>query len=88
LLGRALLGQKKLAEAEPLLSSGYEGMKVREAKIPASGNKAIFKESMEDLVQLYETKGDTTQAAEWKQKLADFTQAEAQKTSDGKKGTE
>ena len=28
LLGGALLGQKKYAEAEPLLRSGYEGMKL------------------------------------------------------------
>ena len=27
LLGESLLGQKKYAEAEPLLLSGYEGMK-------------------------------------------------------------
>lgn len=36
LLGGALAGQKRFAEAEPLLVSGYEGMKQREAKIQAS----------------------------------------------------
>lgn len=30
LLGGALLGQKKVADAEPLLLAGYEGMKKRE----------------------------------------------------------
>jgi hypothetical protein len=35
LLGGALLGQKKYAEAEPLLVHGYEGLKAREARIPA-----------------------------------------------------
>ena len=34
LLGEALLDQKKFAEAEPLLLSGYEGMKQREGTIP------------------------------------------------------
>jgi len=34
MLGAALLGQKKYAEAEPLLIDGYEGMKQREQTIP------------------------------------------------------
>ena len=34
LLGGALLGQKKYADAEPLLLKGYEGMKQREKTIP------------------------------------------------------
>ena len=34
LLGGALLGQKKYAEAEPLLLKGYEGLKQRETTIP------------------------------------------------------
>ena len=34
-LGGSLMGQKKFAEAEPLILAGYEGMKAREAKIPA-----------------------------------------------------
>src|SRR5207249_1243687 len=34
LLGGALLGQKRYADAEPLLLAGYEGMKERAAKIP------------------------------------------------------
>ncbi len=38
LLGGALLGQKKYAEAEPLLLKGYEGMKQREKTIPPSGS--------------------------------------------------
>jgi eukaryotic-like serine/threonine-protein kinase len=34
MLGGSLLGQKKFAEAEPLLLKGYEGMKQREKTIP------------------------------------------------------
>ena len=37
MLGGALLGQKKYAEAEPLLLAGYEGMKARADKIPPQG---------------------------------------------------
>jgi eukaryotic-like serine/threonine-protein kinase len=33
MLGGALLGQKKYAESEPLLLSGLEGMKEREATV-------------------------------------------------------
>jgi len=34
------LGQKKHAEAEPLIVSGYEGLKAREAKIPTPASRA------------------------------------------------
>ena len=39
LLGGALLGQKKYADAEPLLTTGYEGMKQREQTMPAPNRK-------------------------------------------------
>jgi hypothetical protein len=78
LLGGSLLGQKKYAEAEPLLLSGYEGMKQREEKIPAAGRPRL-KEALQRLVQLYETTGRTDHADEWKQKLAEFEQAESAK---------
>jgi hypothetical protein len=35
MLGGSLLGQKKYAEAEPLLLSAYEGLRQREDRIPA-----------------------------------------------------
>jgi len=73
MLGGSLLGQKKYAEAEPLLLSGYEGMKQREDKIPAYG-KSRLKESLERLVQLYEETGRSDQAAPWKQKLEQLDQ--------------
>jgi hypothetical protein len=37
MLGSALLGQKKYAEAEALLLAGYDGMKKQQATIPAQG---------------------------------------------------
>jgi tetratricopeptide (TPR) repeat protein len=78
LLGGALLGQKKYTEAEPLLLSGYEGMTQRKEKIPAAG-KVRLKETLHRLVQLYDATGRADQAAEWKQKLAEFEQAETGK---------
>ena len=69
LLGGSLLGQKKYAEAEPLIVSGYEGMKAREARIPAPG-KPRLTEAAERVVQLYEAWGKKDKAAEWRAKLA------------------
>jgi hypothetical protein len=68
LLGGSLLGQKKYADAEPLLLAGYEGMKEREARIPARG-KVPLTEALERLVQLYDAWGKPERAKEWRQKL-------------------
>ena len=59
MLGASLLGQEKYAEAEPLLLSGYEGMKQREEMIPPQG-KARLTEAIERLVQLYERRATRT----------------------------
>jgi tetratricopeptide (TPR) repeat protein len=80
LLGAALLGQKKYAEAEPLLLSGYEGMKQRESQIPPIGEPRL-REALQRLVQLYDATGRTNRAAEWKQKLAEFEKAETETQS-------
>ena len=68
MLGGSLLGQKKYAEAEPLLLAGYEGMKDREAKIPAQG-KVRLAEALEGLVQLYDATQQKDKAAPWRKKL-------------------
>ena len=65
LLGGALLGQKKNADAEPLLLAGYEGMKQREKTIPPQGQVRIT-EAIERLVQLYEATGKKDEAAKWR----------------------
>src|SRR5262249_44641917 len=67
-LGGSLLGQRKYAEAEPLLLAGYQGMKQREAKIPAT-QKARLTEALERLVQLYNATGQKDKADKWRQKL-------------------
>jgi tetratricopeptide (TPR) repeat protein len=69
LLGAALLGQTKYAEAEPLLREGYAGLKQREAKLPPH-EKARLGEAAPRLVRPYEATGDQEKAAGWRQKLA------------------
>jgi tetratricopeptide (TPR) repeat protein len=69
LLGGSLLGQKKYAEAEPLIVSGYEGMKAREARIPPPG-RPRFAEGAERVIRFYEEWGQKDKAAEWRTRLA------------------
>jgi len=68
LLGATLLGQKKYAEAEPFLLTGYQGMKQHEDIIPA-GAKRRLKEALQHLVQLYDATGKPEEAAKWKREL-------------------
>jgi serine/threonine protein kinase/Tfp pilus assembly protein PilF len=68
LLGASLLGQKRFAEAEPLLLAGYEGLRSRGEKIPPE-DKPRLKEALDRLVQLYEASGKPAQAADWKRRL-------------------
>ena len=68
MLGGSLLGQMKYALAEPLLLSGYEGMKAREAKIPAPG-KPRLPEAGDRLVKLYDAWRKPEKAAEWRRRL-------------------
>jgi serine/threonine protein kinase/tetratricopeptide (TPR) repeat protein len=67
-LGGALLGQDRYAEAEPLVVRGYEGLKAREAKIPAWAKFRRI-EAAERVIRLYEAWGKPDQAAGWKAKL-------------------
>ncbi len=53
LRGAALWGQKKYADAEPLLVQGYEGMKQRETTIPPQ-SKVRLSEALERLMRFYE----------------------------------
>jgi hypothetical protein len=63
-----LVGQKKYAEAEPLLLAGYKGMHQREDKIPVV-DKVRLAEALERLVQLYDAWSKPEQAKEWRQTL-------------------
>ena len=71
MLGGALLGQKKYAEAVPLLLAGYEGMQRREESIPPAA-KIRLAEALERLVALYEQRdvdGDADKAAKYRNLL-------------------
>ena len=71
LLGCSLLGLKRYAEAEPLLLSGYEGMKQREGKM-RDQYKAFLRRVLESVVQLYAATRRTEQAARWNEKLTQW----------------
>jgi hypothetical protein len=53
MLGEALLGQSKLAEAEPLLVQGYEGLKAREASILPEVRTQRLSEAGRRVIRLY-----------------------------------
>lgn len=68
LLGGALLGQKKYAEAEPLLMAGYEGLSKHTATNAAVG-KTRLRQAVTRLVELYTGWGKPEEAAKWKRVL-------------------
>jgi serine/threonine protein kinase/tetratricopeptide (TPR) repeat protein len=68
MLGEALLGQGRHADAEPLLVDGYEGLKAREASISASGKPQLV-EAADRVVRLYESWGKPDEAAAWRTRL-------------------
>ncbi len=74
LLGGSLLGQKKYAEAEPLLLAGYEGLEKRKASTPVHAKRRL-PEAMERLVQLYDAWGKKDQADAWRKKAEEAKSA-------------
>ncbi len=68
MLGEALLDQKRYAEAEPLLLSGYEGMKQREDTIPPQDRHRLTS-ALQRLVHLYEAWGKQDKAAQWQKEM-------------------
>jgi tetratricopeptide (TPR) repeat protein len=68
LLGEALLMQQKYADAQPLLLSAYEGLKQRQAGLPAEGRGSLTRAATR-LVQLYKAWGKNDQAARWQEVL-------------------
>jgi hypothetical protein len=75
-LGACLLGQKKYAEAEPLLLSGYNGLLKSADKSSAairrqraSGRQSDLTEALERLVQLYQAWDRPKEAARWRKEL-------------------
>jgi eukaryotic-like serine/threonine-protein kinase len=71
MLGGALLGQKKHAEAEPLLVAGYERIKQREKTIPAQG-KVLLLEALDRLIELSTTTNKPDEAKKWRAERAKY----------------
>lgn len=71
MLGGELLGQKKYAEAEPLLVQGYEGMKSREHTIPPP-LKSCLPEALDRLIELYTALNQPDDAREWQSERAKY----------------
>lgn len=72
MLGQALLGLGKFADAEPLLLVGYQGMKQRAVKVPAD-RRVLISEALKHLAELYENWGKPAEAARWRMEL-DFNE--------------
>jgi serine/threonine-protein kinase len=67
-LGAALLGQKKYADAEPLLLQGYGGMRQWETGLPA-GERRLLTDAGERVVHYYAVTGQPEKARLWREKL-------------------
>lgn len=65
LLGGALLGQARSAEAEPLLLAGHAGLKQHEQAIPANA-KVRLDEAVDRLIELYTNLGKPDEVAKWR----------------------
>jgi tetratricopeptide (TPR) repeat protein len=68
MLGEALLDQNKFKDAEPLLLSGYEGMKSHKDMIPTQDKPRLAK-ALDRLTKLYEEWGKKDSAARWRNEL-------------------
>lgn len=71
LLGGALLQQKKYTEAGSLLQSGYEGLNAH-TQMLAVQNRFRLRDAILRLAQFNDATGNAVQAAQWRQKLAEF----------------
>ncbi len=66
------MARKQYAEAEPLLISGYNGLRDREAAMPIA-NKSRLEKAAQRLVRLYEEAGRPDKAAQWKRNVSELT---------------
>ncbi len=83
LLGAALLGQTKYADAEPLLLKGYEGMKAREKTITAAAGRFI-PEALDRLIELYTATNKPDEVKQWQEVKAKLPKPEAPKPPEKK----
>ena len=76
MLGGALLGQKKYAEAEPLLLAGYEGLKQREESIPPPGQIRL-PEALDRLIELTTALDQPDATQKWRAEREKYPPPEA-----------
>ena len=69
MLGASLLGQNKLAEAEPLLIAGYQGLQRTVDGIPVPVRERRLTEALNNLIRLYDGWEKPEESAKWKQEL-------------------
>jgi serine/threonine protein kinase len=69
LIGGALLGQQKYAEAESFLVQGYEGMKEREVVMGAGFSKYWLTKAGDRLIRFYEITNQPEKARAWREKI-------------------
>ncbi|WP_395749672.1 tetratricopeptide repeat protein [Prosthecobacter sp.] len=80
LLGGALLQQKKMAEAGPLLRNGYEGLKARASDLPEQA-RLHLQAAAERLAQFNTATGSVAQNAELRPQRPELTEPRAVATS-------
>lgn len=71
MLGEALLGQKKYAEAEPLLLKGYEGLKKIEKTISPQ-NESPFPDALDRLIEFYTVTNKPDEVKKWRAERAKY----------------
>jgi hypothetical protein len=74
MLGAALVGQKKFADAEPLLLKGYQGMKEREKDMTPNDAMRI-PEALNRLIELYTALEKSDEVNKYKALLAEYPMA-------------
>jgi hypothetical protein len=71
MLGGALLGQKKYADAEPLLVQGYEGLKAREKELPPAARDRL-PDALDRLVALYTATDKPAEVTKYRNLRAEY----------------
>jgi len=71
-LGVALLGQKKHAEAEPLLVAGYQGLKENEKAVPSNARDAGMLLAIQGLIDLARATNKADDVKKWQAERAKY----------------
>jgi hypothetical protein len=88
MLGSALLGQKKYADAEPLLLIGDEGMKEREKSMSKSGGaEKRIPEALDALIELYTATNKPDEVKKWQAERAKYPEGKPAQKNGTQRGT-